>query len=179
MELLSCDFLGKIMNCWPSGFKLLNKRLLVISIGRWVLSDQELTPSQGGRFGFVVPSSLWVMTGDWELWFPGPVTGSSAFWPLSYTHPVLSETLKFFSSSFASFYHILTTWQHCVNIFSSFITSLLGTCNWVCGNDVLTLTSNLSKKTIPVCMCFIIFLESTLPLKLHRLAVGFYPHDDF
>lgn len=61
---------------------------------RWALSDKVVTPSLGGRFWFVVSSTFWVMAVDWELWFPGPVTGSGAFWPLCYTHPVLSEKLK-------------------------------------------------------------------------------------
>lgn len=59
----------------------------------WVLSDKEVTPL-GGTYWFAVPSLLWFMTGDWELWFPGSLKGSGAFWPPSYTHPVLSEKLK-------------------------------------------------------------------------------------
>lgn len=136
---------------------------LNVSIGRWLLFDKAVTLFKGGRFGFVVPSSLWVMTGDWELWFPGPVKGSGAFWPPYYAHPVLSEKLKKLTqcmkaSTLLSFSHICLILFHLpISLHGYIVQKLLPlilseTCFCICGNEAYVLSRISYKKECRFCL---------------------------
>lgn len=93
---------------------------------------------------------FWVMTGDWELRFPGPLIGSGGFWPLYYTHPVLSEKLKkllrdihpgFLIFCIISF-HLSSSPCGCIVVVASFITVNLCWSRWKWKNCVPTHTSH-------------------------------------
>lgn len=89
---------------------------------------------------------FWVMTGDWELRFPGPVIGSGGFWPLCYTHPVLSEKLKKLLRSIHPIFcvisfHLSSSPCGCIVLFRHL---LLWTYIWVCGNEKLCAQSHIT-----------------------------------
>lgn len=77
------------------------KQTYPLGYGRY--PSKSLHHCRGEGLGFVVPSSLWVMSGNWERWFPGSITGNGAFWPLCYAHPALSARLKKLTRSVFSF----------------------------------------------------------------------------
>lgn len=90
---------------------------------------------------------LRVMTAAIELWFPGPITESGAFWPPSYAHPVLAKKLNQFTQCTRVFM-LLKPLIFCFCLIlpaqaisyielKSFHPVVLETYIWVCGNEKL------------------------------------------